>query len=813
MRRVRSREFARQGVLAAAIGALLGGMSAGAAEPLRADSAPKNGASRAVAPRPSAQKSGGPKASAPNPQVTARPVRPAVELKSPIAPEGTLAQFRLAPGLAIELVAAEPEIVDPVEARFDEDGRLWVVEMRDYPHGPPPGQPGNSRIRRLEDRDGDGFFETAMTFADHLLFATGLQPYRGGIIATLAGKVSYFPDDNHDGHADREEVWFRGFAEENPQLRANHPRMAMDHRIMVANGLRAGMVVDAQRAGAEPISISGRDFAFNPVTREYIGISGSGQFGLTFDGLGNRFVCTNRDPLIHVVLKERYLKRNPLLAVPSAMQDVAAAEDASRVYPISRAWTTSNLHAGQFTAACGVEIFDGDALPGEFNGVAFVCEPTGNLVHAERLHAHGATFTSEPLTVGSEVLATRDEWFRPVNLEIGPDGALYVVDMYRAVIEHPDWMPEELRSRRDLWQGHERGRIYRVVAAGRRPARVRPKLSQASAAELVQAARASNGWWRETAARLLYERQDRAAEPLLIELVSAGTPHGKIAALWALEGLDALTPAILRSALDDADSRVRGQAVRLSEPWLASTPDLRKRVVELAQDADARLRFQVAQSLGEGPLDEATLAALRHILFAAPDDPWVGRAVGTSVGHDADRLLALVLDTPVLSGESIHAGELATVRELAELVGAGRDRDRSIKVLALLLADDAKRNPRVARRACWGWPLDCGARAKVGMILRPSCSLGSQPRRFGHRRRGWPIRDDCRAALTDAANTAEPAEVRLEALHLLRRVAAEHATATRVAIVARDPDDAVRFAAIDGPRNSGGREFGRGAVD
>jgi hypothetical protein len=159
---------------------------------------------------------------------------------------------------------------------------------------------------------------------------------------------------------------------------ANHPRLALDNHIYIANGLRGGKIVDARKPGSKPIDISGMDFRFNPLSvdeslrdsKSGLGetgpraeaVSGNGQFGLTFDDYGNRFTCTNRNPLRHVVLEQRYLKQNPLVAVPDVCQDVAKFGDESRVFPISRAWTTSNLHAGTFTAACGVEIYRGDAL-------------------------------------------------------------------------------------------------------------------------------------------------------------------------------------------------------------------------------------------------------------------------------------------------------------------------------------------------------------------------------------------------------------------------------------------------------------------
>ena len=276
----------------------------------------------------------------------------------PLSPAEALAKFQLAePELKIELAAAEPEVIDPVAIRFDERGRMWVVEMRDYPLGPPAGEAPLSRIKILEDRDLDGKFETATIFADKLSFVTGLQPWKGGVIVTLAGRIAWMKDTSGDDKVDVDETWYTGFAEQNSQLRANHPRLALDNHVYVANGLRGGVVVNKRLPDEKPINLQGRDFRFDPLTGKAESVSGNGQFGLCFDDWGNRFTCTNRNPVIHVVLEDRYLKLAPKIPIPAVVQDVAAAAEKSKVYPISRAWTTSNLHTGTFTAACGVHVY------------------------------------------------------------------------------------------------------------------------------------------------------------------------------------------------------------------------------------------------------------------------------------------------------------------------------------------------------------------------------------------------------------------------------------------------------------------------
>ena len=445
--------------------------------------------------------------------------------RSPLSPQQSLEHLRLAPGLTIELAAREPEVIDPVAIAFDEDGRMWVVEMTDYPNGPEAGEPAKSRIRVLEDTDGDGHFDTATTFADQLLFATGLQLWNGGAVVTLAGKVEYFRDTTGDGRADFRETWYTGFAQENEQLRANHPTLGLDNRIYIANGLRGGKIVgraNAEGKRPEPVSISGRDFRFDPRSGDYEAVSGQGQFGLTFDDFGNRFVCSNRNPAKHIVMRQRYVGRNPLVLVPAVTWDVSPAGAAAQVFPLSRNWSNHSSHAGTMTSACGVLVFRGNALPRAFQGNLFVCEPVGNLVHRRKLTPDGATFRGIRVREEVEFLSSPDDWFRPVNLAFGPDGALYVVDMYRAVVEHPHWLAEDIAQRLPFNAGNDRGRIYRIVADPSIATRETPRLSQATSSELVHRLAHANAWWRETAARLIYQRQDVSIVPALEAMVARG---------------------------------------------------------------------------------------------------------------------------------------------------------------------------------------------------------------------------------------------------------------------------------------------------
>ena len=227
--------------------------------------------------------------------LAAEPAKPP-EVRSPLTPKEAQKLFRLPPGLRIELVASEPQIESPVAMAFDEDGRLWVVEMRDYPNGPKPGEKPQGRIKVLEDVDGDGFYETATVFADNLPFANGLMPWKGGLVVTMAPQIVYLKDTkiHPNGKADRKEVLYEGFAAANPQLRVSHPVLGLDGWVYVANGLRGGRVKKAGDPDAKAIDLSGRDFRFNLLTGQYEALSGMGQYGNCFDDRGHRFISTTK---------------------------------------------------------------------------------------------------------------------------------------------------------------------------------------------------------------------------------------------------------------------------------------------------------------------------------------------------------------------------------------------------------------------------------------------------------------------------------------------------------------------------------------
>ncbi len=617
--------------------------------------------------------------------------------ESPLSPEAALAAWSLAdPQLRIELVASEPDVRDPVAMTFDENGRIYVVEMNDYPLGPAGGH-----IKLLETDD-RGRVTKSTVFADKLPYPTGICRWKGGVFVTAAPDVLYLKDTDGDGCADVREIVYSGFTTGNQQHRVNNLTFAFDGWIYGGNGASGGAirrVINGKKTG-KAVIINGFDFRFRPDLSAFEAVVGQSQFAQTFDAWGNRFVNENWNHIRHVPLPSRYFKRNPYVAAPAALEDIADHGATAQVFPISKIGPRFNdpHTAGHFTSACALTIYLGDALPVKYRGAAFTCEPVHNLVHLDLLEARGATFVGRRAWPDREFLASIDPWCRPVNFSIGPDGALYIVDFYRAVVEHPEWIynradtqlkPDEIKKV-DLRAGDDRGRIWRVVDKDFRQPKP-PRLGNATTRELIAHLSHPNLWWRLTAQRLLMERQPNEAIPLLRSAVKRGkSPLGRFHSLYILDGWRVLDDESLRVALQDREAGIREHAIRLCETnhgalILAASE-------KLSDDRDFRVRWQLALSLGQiQPAADATIArALAQIAGRDTNDKWMQFAVVNASSQNTLKLLALLK----ADGRFMETTPAITwARQLGSLIGARKNTAE----IAGLLAQIAEPTPPLPR--------------------------------------------------------------------------------------------------------------------
>ncbi len=612
-----------------------------------------------------------------------------------LSPEESLPTFELPEGFQIEQIAAEPLVADPVDMEIDESGRLYVVEM----HGYPLDKSGSGAVKLLEDTDGDGKMDKSTVFADNLVLPTGVMRWKQGILVSDPPNILYLEDTDGDGKADKREVMLTGFALANPQHNVNNPSLGIDNWIYLGHEPAATAQVytdyfsdkgsevyfPAHPEGPKlPENALGRSVRFNPDKVLLENTSAQTQFGHTFDPYGHRFLVSNAHHIYHEVVGARYLNRNKALLVSNTIESVSDHGNAADVYPITKNPQHQLLtDLGVFTSACGITTYTGGLFPDPYPDVTFVAEPVSNIVHADVLHDHGATFKASRLLEKKEFLASTDPWFRPVNMYIGPDGALYVVDYYRQIIEHPEWMADEVAKSDALYNGIDQGRIYRITPVGTPKAAWTSglKMAEESTAQLVAHLSDSNSWWRRNAQRLLLDRHDRAAIPLLEKLAGQGeSPLGRLHALWTLHGLSALSADVLITAFRDKEAGVRENAVRMSEDlFLMDTHADTERVVagllRLKNDPSEKVRYQLLASLGFVNTP-AVVQVRKELLFGNVEDKWMQVAALSAIPSGDDGLLEEILQR-YRKGSPQYA---LLVEQMSGMAGVRGD-VRDIKVL------------------------------------------------------------------------------------------------------------------------------------
>lgn len=595
-----------------------------------------------------------------------------------LSPEQALQSFTVVPGFEVQIAAAEPLVNSPVAMEFDHLGRMWVVEMTGYM----PNVEGEGEDQRvgsvvtLEDTDGDGRMDKRTVFLDNLQMPRALCLIDGGVLVAEPPYLWFCQDTDGDGKSDKREVVDENYGSQvNPEHTANALMVAMDNWIYSANH------------NVRYKRYRGRWLRESTISR--------GQWGMSQDNYGRIYYNSNSDQLRVDLFPSHYLDRNPGAGRLSGASFRTTADQTVwpiRVNPgVNRGYRADTLRdedhtLASYTAASGPLIYRGNNLPEDFVDNGFIPEPSGNLIRRNILTEINGTVTAENAYFQSEFLASTDERFRPVNLYNGPDGALYIVDFYRGLIQHRIYLTTYLRQQieeRGLENPTDFGRIYRVIWKGRNSSAVPTTMDPSNSGQLVAYLGHPNGWVRDTAQRLLVEMGDKAPADRIRRAATKGrNALGRLHALWTLEGIEALTPEVLQTALGDWDAKVRATAVRLSEPFLLSSDppsDLKSAVLSCTRDPAFEVRVQLAFSLGFMPAEDRAQPLAEMLLFGC-ENQWMQNAALSSMAGVEEEFLQIASADPAWNMQRSartefikrSASSIANSRQGSRLLAAAR---------------------------------------------------------------------------------------------------------------------------------------------
>ena len=563
--------------------------------------------------------------------------------------------FEVEPGISLQLIASEPLVIDPVAFTFDEYANMYVVEHRGYPDPAEGGQPTkkDGRIAKLIDFDQDGIYDQRAEYALDFTYPNGIMYWKGGVFVTCAPDIFYLKDTTGDGQADIRKVVLTGFHDtKTAQIRMSHPTLGLDSWIYITGGLNGGNITSPEHPERDPVIYQTGDGRFNPETFKFEVTGGKSQFGLTIDPFGRRFGCSNRHPVQHIVIEPQSLARNPFLPHSETIQNVSKVQEEAVVYPISGASVTADFipkligrsHQGTFTAASGLLIYSDAGLGVGNQGNAFICESAQSLVQSQTVHQNGVSFTSKISNMGSEFLASRDEWFRPVFLGHGPLPGLYIADMRRKVIDHPSYVPEAIRADLDFESGRDEGRIYRLVATDLIASS--PVIDGENLSEIQDLLTSRWEWQRALAFRIIVERKDTSLSKHLRHFVAeAPLIESKVRSLWLLHLLGTLDEKTLIKALQHHHSLVREQAVQIISLMPNVSKQITRQLLQLGDDSDHRVRFLTSLALGS--YDNAQ-SALSSILARDGADDWSRVAALSSIGPQIEEFLHVFQNQKIL---------------------------------------------------------------------------------------------------------------------------------------------------------------------
>ncbi|MBI5853050.1 MAG: neutral/alkaline non-lysosomal ceramidase N-terminal domain-containing protein [Planctomycetes bacterium] len=679
------------------------------------------------------------------------------------SPERARASLQVRDGLRVELAACEPAIESPAAIDFAADGSVLVCEMRDYPTV--GGVTG--RVTRLRDRDGDGRYETVERFLDDVKLPSGVLAHGTGAYVCAGPDVLLAEDRDGDGRAETRTVVLTGFADHNEQALVNSPTRALDGRIVFACGLFGGVVGDPART--ERVDVRGHDFAWDPASGAIEILTGQTQQGRTRNDFDEWFGCDSGTLAWHYALDARDVARNPHHAARTARMPVAVGDDPNRMFAISAPIARYNdlQLAGRTTSACGLGVLRDPLLGDDLLDDLFVCEPVANAVRRLDLVREGHDYRGAraPGEEAREFLASTDPWFRPVQALTGPDGALWVVDMARFLIEHPRWVPQDRLDAIDARAGDRLGRIWRVVPRDRTTRSV-PDLTPLDTKALAEQIKSPNGTVRDLAHELLRHRPGDEVMAALRSLDLKSTSSHTLAPLLALfESTGRIEMRDVIAAMVQDDPRVRRYGLRLARRRLEKEPILGDAIYALVDDEDVMVRAEAAIALGDWEHERGG-EALAHFLSRA--DPNDARLVDAVLSSALPHLGALI-DAVLEFDEPRRTGWLDPL-------------------LPCLVAQDERGLARDVVKALWrpGAAVDRLQRLRVALALAPLLAGDAALAAAA---------TDARSALTDAN---APAECRIAAAELLGAVDGPGDGELLIAALADDADESLQQAALRG---------------
>ncbi len=572
--------------------------------------------------------------------------------------------MELSPGFAMDLFACEPYVMDPVDMAVDAAGRVFVVEMPDYPFKPKPGE-GKGRIKQLHDRDGDGQIDSFTLFVEGISEITSILPWRKGLLVAAAPNILYLIDEDNDGQSDSREIVFTGFFENNSEAQITNLKYGIDNWIYASNHGQGGEIKFLRDTFRAPLQIAGGDFRFRLDRGEYEVVAGPAQFGQAFNDRWHRFVTQNTLHIRHIVIPWRYTHRHPYLPSTSVAVNISDHElemfqltpppywRAERTRRRQKKYDEQNLDRREyaedhFTGCSGGTFYGGHAFPPSFYGNIFTGDVAGNLVHRDviKVANNSPTYiaTRSAGETDREFLASTDSWFRPTHFYVAPDGFLYVVDYYRQHIETPLSIPVDLKEDMDFMEGDDRGRLYRI-----RPDQAKTQvefedLTRREHREWVALLAHPNRWQRLQAQRLILESQDVDLLPLLEAMLSDHEDaRTRLHALYCLEGLDLLSEAHVQHSIQDDSPMIREHALVLAEAF----PALAEWVARSITDQDLFVALQATLSIGQWQ-EPSVYQHLHRTLVDHGGDPWFRMAVLSSQPGSSLEFLEYIIDQEVL---------------------------------------------------------------------------------------------------------------------------------------------------------------------